>query len=1024
MIQLLTLAGAGLAIFDGWASKNTKQMELFNKELEKNTETVDNAERVLKRYRDSFITTEQLQAVGTALGELTDGVTALSKSFQDTVANQGVWDGIKQGILSILGEGAQQDFAGAVASNWIKQIDMLPEGEVKSAVISKLQQVLNITDISVKGIKKAIADADVAKDVVARGEAALAPAVTRTRELGVQANSTRESITNLNKASLDLQNTFVDQSPIAKFAEALIKASLDIQKSFTTMEGSIAAFKEILSKPGAFSLIDINKLGQYQEAVKAQQEIIRLENERAAKQKSVEGLQGQLGEALRASGGRLTTPEQAATGLGTRSSRLAGRLQAQILSGQAEIEATTNKIDELTATGIKGLFNTVKETFGESVKKGFELLTTTANLALRQGELQISKAVIGGVSGPGVAQAQASLARQELAIQEQQVNIQGQLVDQLTLNTIAQQQANNLLQEAKIREKGGNLTQADEAILEQLSTSNQELAGLVQSIKTGAPISAGEIQKMGPQAGAIALQMALTRGGLEAQRAGFSSRRQIIAIDEEVNKLKEQQQIDLDIQNNLLKTLQYREKFVELSKSVLTNLSEQQIVESQILETNRVKKSQYIETLGLNSQIADLELRIKLEKDRGTAADAEILKGLATRLGYAKSILNITQNQQQKDLEILSIQQAQARIRAGLAKEAEDRQFNLFVQDKIQTVVEAELDAQSQLLEYQNSIGNLTADEYRLRKRNLDLRILEFDTVNKLRQIEGRRSEELAKIGGERTLAQAATGGVLSDADADRLYEREQRVNEQYNIEAQTLTRVNNLKKEGIYLTSSLNERQIAYGNMFKNTFDGLADALVKWAETGKWAGKDLFKSLTADLLRFELRAQTSQLYTSLIKPGLMTLLGRGPDLAMAGSYASAEGFAITNAKGGAYSFGIEKFAKGGMFTNSVINQPTLFKFARGTGLMGEAGPEAIMPLRRDGNGNLGVIGQQGKTQVVINNYSGERAETKETVDSRGNRKVEVVIGEAAALDLSTAGSSSQKSLRSTFGLAPQLIRR
>jgi phage-related minor tail protein len=91
---------------------------------------------------------------------------------------------------------------------------------------------------------------------------------------------------------------------------------------------------------------------------------------------------------------------------------------------------------------------------------------------------------------------------------------------------------------------------------------------------------------------------------------------------------------------------------------------------------------------------------------------------------------------------------------------------------------------------------------------------------------------------------------------------------------------------------------------------------------------------------------------------------------------------------------------------------------------MGEAGPEAIMPLRRDGNGNLGVIGQQGKTQVVINNYSGERAETKETVDSRGNRKVEVVIGEAAALDLSTAGSSSQKSLRSTFGLAPQLIRR
>lgn len=82
------------------------------------------------------------------------------------------------------------------------------------------------------------------------------------------------------------------------------------------------------------------------------------------------------------------------------------------------------------------------------------------------------------------------------------------------------------------------------------------------------------------------------------------------------------------------------------------------------------------------------------------------------------------------------------------------------------------------------------------------------------------------------------------------------------------------------------------------------------------------------------------------------------------------------------------------------------------------------MPLKRDSQGNLGVRSTGQKTEVVINNYSGERAEAKETVDSRGNRKVEVVIGEAAALDLSTAGSSSQKSLRSTFGLAPQLIRR
>lgn len=51
------------------------------------------------------------------------------------------------------------------------------------------------------------------------------------------------------------------------------------------------------------------------------------------------------------------------------------------------------------------------------------------------------------------------------------------------------------------------------------------------------------------------------------------------------------------------------------------------------------------------------------------------------------------------------------------------------------------------------------------------------------------------------------------------------------------------------------------------------------------------------------------------------------------------------------------KFAKGGAFTNRIVNTPTLFRFANGAkmGEMGEAGPEAIMPLTRGPNGKLGV---------------------------------------------------------------------
>ena len=70
-------------------------------------------------------------------------------------------------------------------------------------------------------------------------------------------------------------------------------------------------------------------------------------------------------------------------------------------------------------------------------------------------------------------------------------------------------------------------------------------------------------------------------------------------------------------------------------------------------------------------------------------------------------------------------------------------------------------------------------------------------------------------------------------------------------------------------------------------------------------------------------------------------------------------------------------FAKGGVFAQNnvvpfayggVVNKPTLFPMANGMGLMGEAGAEAIMPLRRGRGGRLGVeAAGGGASNVVVN---------------------------------------------------------
>ena len=71
---------------------------------------------------------------------------------------------------------------------------------------------------------------------------------------------------------------------------------------------------------------------------------------------------------------------------------------------------------------------------------------------------------------------------------------------------------------------------------------------------------------------------------------------------------------------------------------------------------------------------------------------------------------------------------------------------------------------------------------------------------------------------------------------------------------------------------------------------------------------------------------------------------------------------AMPFAKGAAFSQGqVMPFAKGG-----VVSTPTNFAMRGGTGLMGEAGPEAIMPLARGADGRLGVAAAGGGRPVTV----------------------------------------------------------
>ena len=226
--------------------------------------------------------------------------------------------------------------------------------------------------------------------------------------------------------------------------------------------------------------------------------------------------------------------------------------------------------------------------------------------------------------------------------------------------------------------------------------------------------------------------------------------------------------------------------------------------------------------------------------------------------------------------------------------------------------------------EYDNnaqSMYNANAETYDAILReteDINASLIENDKARALKQLEIEHERRLARI--DLMEGEADQVAAIRDAEIERFQAQ------QKTLAAKTKTTKNIGKELGLTFSSAFEDAVIG-GKKFSEVLDSLAQDIEKL------------------LLR---RTVTDPLMSAVD--------------GMLGSFDFGSLFNF-NALGNAYSSPSLSAHSG-----TVVNTPTMFAFASGAGIMGEAGAEGIFPLKRGKDGKLGVSAEGGgRTNVTVN---------------------------------------------------------
>lgn len=1022
--SFLGYLGIATVIFetvDSLLSKNSKEAEAFSQALDMSAESAKSAANTAKAFAN-VLNPQNIIASGNALINTKDSLTALTTALYNVDKASSGWDKFIDGFKAITGSNLQAKFADSVAKEVSAGIAVIADPKLQEEAKTELKKLFNVGEVTEESVGKAIKSLDVSEVIQTGRKVSTVFEVigAKAKKAGNDITSLQDSFTELDKSFSELSNQLIAKDPFSTFGRNLAKTGFELEKVFQNPTSAAANLLDIMNDMSKLKLLSPDS----QQMLLANKDaMVKLSDQLNIINTQIKKTEDDLAK-VASSGMDIITPEG---GLQTtRDTTAEAKFNAQLaqLKGQ----------QQTVQTAMSALTKDLAGASRQSIEYGFKIMTVSYERAVREGTIAAQKGLLDFLpKTPGTIQMSTKLENDKISLQIQEINQTERLITELELLRLTEERK-RVEEETTRKLSSRSLTSAQVDLLLQ-----------EKSQKIGA-IDAREAALKSPN---VAKAIKSGQIALTSETLAVSDRQRASML--KIQGLLDQQQLNI-IKGKVEATAALADqdkRGLQLAKdSVLTDQKAFQQTD-QYRAMSLEQQNAYNDSISTAVDLLDKDL--KLADNRKEVAVAETVLAAAKERKFAEIIptaqkeVDLAKDRLETEKGLLDTTNqgnGAQRDRASFLKEisAQSREIlaNLDTENSLRVIANAnlkeQLDFEQRVLDRKLEQGKITEGQYIGEVTAIQYRQVEIDKNFAIEQAMNTYRQKVFELRDEYLKDESSTERALIQTKLDGIA-----LVLQAEIDAANKKAI--IAKADVDLKDKRTQLEKDLGKTFESITDRMADAFIKFAETGKLSFKDMANSIIADLVKIALKAQMVKLFEGQFGGGwsntagswVAKFLGMGSGANPIGPGAASDPTTFANvlaagglAKGGAFESGVRKFAKGGMFTNSIVSEPTLFKFAKGAGMMGEAGPEAIMPLRRDSDGNLGVMAkpQGGNVEVVVNNYSTAQAETRETVDSRGNRKIEVIVGEMVAGEMGRKNSSVQQSMMNNFMAKPAMVRR